>query len=1113
MNICIMGDNTNSQCVQMCLLLYTILFWLTGLALIFLSLLTLLDPRRNYILDLVDFSEDDPLLRGASYLALFTGSVTMIIGFIGYCGTIKKSLCLLITFVICLLVLFFADVIIACLALFYRNKFLTNDFDQKLQLLIKQNYGVNPNMEYNAKVTSLIDKLQFNEQCCGSVDYKEWSSSRWRTSFWTNVELLQQQPQFGFDVVPITCCVQLSGATPMNPVARSSARCQQFQANKLWRHQMQQCCGATGPHNYYDSFWYKTNTERGTISFVPQSCCKQMQEARAWFIKPIDPMCTSYNYHTSAFNSSVNIQGCHEKLLDWLTVQTVMFVSIGLSFAAFQLIGICIALSLTQRVHGFYYYVTALLEVKGHLIQEVSSDLSSIRKRDETQTMSDLLWINSRIENISRVPGRILRNDEICPEIKIIYLNILDAELKKYRIIAPEYHRRGDRKFLNQDYRGAYTDFLHAMKILGEHGDISDEFGRDIKLVRVYQDKCCICFWMLYRIGRYQNHLIKCFECYNQLIEKDPTNAFWYKRRATLQRDECHVYKLAYKGQFFSDFSSLFYQCHPSNLFQPMENCQCFMLLWPIYDSLKLSEYIYQCYPTILLDFALFAALMKEYHMIMTKEEVKDTIYCYRETAKAVWSLEKEKLETRKPFLTSDWINLWILYPCDDVLLEDLLSVHEEDNPENKSTLAESAYKDALKQTARGYHSLAVSTLLDAYIHGQEMYRSEAFLLLSLIYSQLHENEVEYYLDTFIDFWEVDQFKVPVHRWKQIFMRYMSLARTLLVSPLENLDLSMFTPKEQAQFYTQTALTVALRLQLLGGKDWMQKNVSNMTKLENIEKLCDRAIKADRQSLQSGMLREYTVMMISVIENASSDSVRNALLTMTEYLEANQRHFEADHHYSFASWCLFSGFFIVECIDEAIKYGTVLEKCLFFPGFVSSFLIEKKCPIKENIDTENVLKYINKVEERLSNDPENFRLYLNIAEFYYHLLVFFDFCFSYVNIMEEASLYANLAIKYWLAHIFQGRLEQLVRNAVVLETLAEVEKEVRGIKTFAEMEKHLQETSANDYVDSGVSDNISEIYEKKEPKNDEREEFNTETTAEEISDTLANIATSEMTDE
>nr|CRZ23824.1 BMA-TSP-17, isoform c [Brugia malayi] len=353
-----MSENTNGQCAQICLLFYTVFFWLTGLALIFLSLWTLLDPRRNYLLDLVDFSEDDPLLRGACHLALITGSVVMIVGFIGCCGTIKKSLCLLITFVICLLILFFADITIACLALFYRNKFLTSDFDQKLQLMIRESYGFNPAIEYNTKVTALIDKLQFNEQCCGSLDYREWSSSRWRASYWTGIELIQHNPEFGFDIVPSTCCVQLAGATPKNPVARSLARCQHFQASKLWRHQTQQCCGATGPHNYYDSFWYKTNTERGTISFVPQSCCKQMREARTWFIKPVDPMCTSYNYYTSAFNSSVNAQGCHEKLLDWLTAQTIIFVLVGLSFAIFKLIGVCIALSLLQRAHNLNYYNT-----------------------------------------------------------------------------------------------------------------------------------------------------------------------------------------------------------------------------------------------------------------------------------------------------------------------------------------------------------------------------------------------------------------------------------------------------------------------------------------------------------------------------------------------------------------------------------------------------------------------------------------------------------------------------------------------------------------------------------------------------------------------------------
>uniref|UniRef100_A0A1I7VH85 Tetraspanin n=2 Tax=Loa loa TaxID=7209 RepID=A0A1I7VH85_LOALO len=893
-----MSEERNGQCAQLCVLLYTVFFWLTGLALIFLSLWTLLDPRRNYVLDLVDFSEDDPLLRAASYLALVTGSVTMIIGFIGCCGAIKKSLCLLITFVICLLVLFFVNITIACLALFYRNKFvgnklsayltklthdryyrlywvtslidiiqyyfLTSDFDQKLQSLIRESYGINPSIGYNARVTSLIDRLQFNEQCCGSVDYRDWSNSRWRTSYWTGVELIQQQLQFGFDIVPNTCCVQLTGATSMNPVARSSARCQQFQANKLWRHQTQQCCGATGPHNYYDSFWYKTNTERGTISFVPQSCCKQMHEARAWFIKPVDTMCTSYNYYTSAFNSSVNTQGCHEKLLGYLTAQTIIFVSVGISFAAFQLIGIYIALSLSQRVHGssWHYQHINLKAIEttvrsalergmkawkklrfGSMARKSKKNRKKVKKgksksaavaqtlpadlwkRVESRPMSNpnLLWSNSRIENISRTPGGSVNCNETSAEY---------AKLKECRLSAAYYHCKGDQKFLEQDFHGAYADFLCAMKILGEHGNITDEFGRDMKILRVYQDKCCICFWILYTMERNQSLLTKCFECYDQLIENDPAHAFWYKRRAVLLRDECHNYKLAYK------------------------------------------------------DFVLFTALMKEYRLTVAKEEVSDTIYCFHETVKMAWSLEKEK-RAKKPFLTSDWINLWALCPCDDILLEDLLSVREEDrNPLNKSTLVESAYKDALKQTARGYHSMVVDTLRDAYAEGQGIYRSEAFLLLSLIYSQIDDNEVDYYLDTFIVLWEVDQYKVPIPRRKQIFMRYMSLARALSPSPFENLDLSMFSSKEQAQFYTQTALTIILRLQLLGGtlEDRVETNASNLVKLENIENLCDRAIKADRLSLHTGMLREYTVLEIALIDGVNKHSTCT-LASLKEYIE------------------------------------------------------------------------------------------------------------------------------------------------------------------------------------------------------------------------------------
>lgn len=48
---------------------------------------------------------------------------------------------------------------------------------------------------------------------------------------------------------------------------------------------------------------------------------------------------------------------------------------------------------------------------------------------------------------------------------------------------------------------------------------------------------------------------------------------------------------------------------------------------------------------------------------------------------------------------------------------------------------------------------------------------------------------------------------------------------------------------------------------------------------------------------------------------------------------------------------------------------------------------------------------------------------------------------------------------------------------------------MNDLYSVAEMEKHLQETSATNYIDSGVSDSISEIYGKEDPENDEPEEL------------------------
>ncbi|KAK5976653.1 Tetraspanin [Trichostrongylus colubriformis] len=214
-------------------------------------------------------------------------------------------------------------------------------------------------MEDNRRVTAMIDKLQFYEECCGIASSDDYLASRWMAAVASDPSYENDDPP----LVPLSCCRQINGASALNPVARSLARCQQPVPNKLWRHTgvsahvpdvlatgpwmaigrildncafllQQQCCGGESPRDYYGSFWFITNTDRGTRSFVPPSCCRQAQVGRAWAPVPIDPMCTTYSYDSQAFASSVHNVGCHEKLLKWLDEQTYIFAGVGFSFAA-----------------------------------------------------------------------------------------------------------------------------------------------------------------------------------------------------------------------------------------------------------------------------------------------------------------------------------------------------------------------------------------------------------------------------------------------------------------------------------------------------------------------------------------------------------------------------------------------------------------------------------------------------------------------------------------------------------------------------------------------------------------------------------------------------------
>uniref|UniRef100_A0A914DZ07 Tetraspanin n=1 Tax=Acrobeloides nanus TaxID=290746 RepID=A0A914DZ07_9BILA len=256
----------------------------------------ILEPKRSYILDLVDFSEDDPLLRFAAYASIVTGISTLLVGFLACCGAIKAERCMVVSFLIFLVFIFFAEISIGVLGILYREKFTGDRMEVYLSNMSHNRY-------YRDKwVLPLMDTIQFYLNCCGSHSPSDWLSSQWRSSIppdslifdpgsphlsvpnKSEDEAASTDPA-NLPIVPDSCCVQMQGATVNNRIARSLIRCQQPGTARLWRHQL----------------------------------------------------------------------GCHERLQHWFNEQTILFAAIGFAFAAFQIIGMCVSVVLWRRINDYLY--------------------------------------------------------------------------------------------------------------------------------------------------------------------------------------------------------------------------------------------------------------------------------------------------------------------------------------------------------------------------------------------------------------------------------------------------------------------------------------------------------------------------------------------------------------------------------------------------------------------------------------------------------------------------------------------------------------------------------------------------------------------------------------
>ncbi|XP_048870127.1 tetraspanin-1-like [Brienomyrus brachyistius] len=107
------------------------------------------------------------------YLLIAVGSVLVLLGFLGCCGAIRKSPCMLLTFFIIVLLVFIAEVSGAIVILVFKPLVdtLIEKIGHEAVQRIKVDYGKNPNFTevWNATMDGL--------HCCGFYNYTDFTDS------------------------------------------------------------------------------------------------------------------------------------------------------------------------------------------------------------------------------------------------------------------------------------------------------------------------------------------------------------------------------------------------------------------------------------------------------------------------------------------------------------------------------------------------------------------------------------------------------------------------------------------------------------------------------------------------------------------------------------------------------------------------------------------------------------------------------------------------------------------------------------------------------------------------------------------------------------------------
>lgn len=153
-----MGVGGGLSCIKYLMFAFNFLFWLAGTGVLAIGLWLRFDKKTEGLFQV----ENSPstFLTGV-YILIVAGALMMVVGFLGCCGAIRESQCMLGLFFIFLLIIFAAEVAAGIWGLSNQDKIVNE---------IKQFYTETFQNYQSTKQPALKETLraiQYGLQCCG----------------------------------------------------------------------------------------------------------------------------------------------------------------------------------------------------------------------------------------------------------------------------------------------------------------------------------------------------------------------------------------------------------------------------------------------------------------------------------------------------------------------------------------------------------------------------------------------------------------------------------------------------------------------------------------------------------------------------------------------------------------------------------------------------------------------------------------------------------------------------------------------------------------------------------------------------------------------------------